>query len=82
MALGSEIQTLVERLYQGKSEGSLETLAGTNFEALARPSPDPREAKTQTLARPSPDPREAKMDYPPGVQNRFKWTTPLESKRS
>jgi len=31
MGLESEIQTLVETLVQGKSEGSLETLADTNF---------------------------------------------------
>ena len=30
MGLESEIQTLVETLVQGKSEGSLETLADTN----------------------------------------------------
>jgi len=31
MGLGSEMQTLVKTLVQGKFEGSLETLADTNF---------------------------------------------------
>ena len=36
MGLESEIRTLVKTLVQGKSKGSLKTLAGTDFETLAR----------------------------------------------
>ena len=49
MGLESEIQTLVKTLVQGKSKGSLKTLAGTDFETLARLWRDSPDTEIETL---------------------------------
>ena len=51
MGLESEIQTLVKTLVQGKSKGSLKTLAGTDFETLARLWRDSPDTEIETLTR-------------------------------
>ena len=53
MGLGSEMQTLVKTLVQGKFEGSLETLADTNFWDPGETLQIQKLRVSESLARPS-----------------------------